>query len=274
MSITSGFAPVESGELYYEVAGEGQLLVLIHAGVADRRMWDPQFDAFARQFRVVRYDARGFGLSRTEATAFSNRQDLADLLNHLGVDRAYLIGVSRGGQIAVDFAVEHPARVAALIPVAAGLSGFDFEPIAADMAINHMFMEMEELWNARDFERLTELEVRMWADGPGQPAGRAPAHVRELVRQMCLENYRRQDGEATPIPLDPPAAGRLGEIAAFTLVIVGDLDTRGTLLMADALAAGIAGARKVVFPGVAHMVPMEASEVFNRVVTEFLRATF
>src|SRR5437763_1678419 len=101
--LSSGYAPVENGELFYEVAGRGHPLLLIHAGVADRRMWDDQFAAFAGRFRVIRYDTRGYGLSRTEPTAFSNRQDVADLLRHVGVERTHIIGVSRGGQIAVDF---------------------------------------------------------------------------------------------------------------------------------------------------------------------------
>src|SRR5690242_4972987 len=123
----AGYAPVENGQLYYEVAGEGYPLVLIHAGIANSRMWDAQVEAFAQRYRVIRYDTRGFGKTRTEETSYSNRQDLYDLLNHLGVEKAYVLGLSRGGQIAIDFTLEHPKMVAALIPVAAGFSGFDFD---------------------------------------------------------------------------------------------------------------------------------------------------
>ena len=268
--VSSGYAPVENGELYYEAAGDGHPLLLIHAGVADRRMWDDQFAAFAERFRVIRYDTRGYGMSRTEATAFSNRQDVADLLRHLGVERAHVIGVSRGGQIAVDFTLEYPEMVSALIPTAAGLSGYEHQPVEAEAALNRTFEEMEAASEAKDWERLVDLEVRVWADGPGQPEGRAPAAVREKVRAMCLDNYRSQIIEPTPRPLEPPAIRRLGEITAPTLVLIGDLDEPACLVIADLMAAGIAGARKIIFPGVAHMIPMEAPEAFNRAVLEFL----
>jgi 3-oxoadipate enol-lactonase len=264
----SGFLPVENGTLYYEVSGAGHPLVLIHAGVADLSMWDEQVAAFAPQYRVIRYDTRGYGKTRTEAGPYSNRQDLRDLLDHLGVDRAYVLGLSRGGQIAVDFTVEFPERVAALIPVAAGLSGFE-----GDVSDEEPFIAaMEAAWEARDFERLTDLDVRLWGDGPGQPEGRAPQPVREQLRRMILNNYRVQTVEGQPRPLDPPANGRLGDIHVPTLVMIGDLDTILCLAVADRLAEGIHGARKVVFPGVAHMVNLERPAEFNRLVLEFLGA--
>ena len=271
-NFSSGYAPVENGELYYEVAGEGHPLLLIHAGVADCRMWDEQFAAFAERYRVIRYDTRGFGLSRTEATSFSNRQDVADLFRHLGVERAHVIGVSRGGQIAVDFALEFPEMVSALIPAAAGLSGYDEPPVEAEAALGQIMEEMEAAWEAKEWERLVDMEVRYWADGPGQPEGRAPAAVREKVRAMCLNNYRTQTVEPTAWPLDPPAFPRLGEIAAPTLVLIGDLDEPVCVRMAEALARGIPGVRQIVFPGVAHMIPMEVPAAFNRAVLEFLDA--
>jgi 3-oxoadipate enol-lactonase len=273
--ISSGYAPVENGELYYEVAGDGHPLLLIHAGVADHRMWDDQFAIFAERYRVIRYDTRGFGLSRTETTSFSNRQDVADLFHHLGVERGHVIGVSRGGQIAVDFALEHPEMVSALIPAAAGLSGYEeqsSQATEAETALERVLGEMEAAWEAKDWERLVEMEVRYWADGPGQPEGRAPAAVREKVRTMCLNNYRTQTVEPTARPLDPPAFRRLGEIAAPTLVLIGDLDEPACVRIAEALTRGIPGARQVIFPGVAHMIPMEVPEAFNRTVLEFLDA--
>ena len=269
--ITSGFAPVEHGQLYYEVTGEGHPLVLIHAGVADCTMWDDQFVALSGRFRVIRYDCRGFGRTKTEAASFSNRQDLVDLLRYLGVERTHVIGISRAGQIAIDFTLEYPEMVSALIPVAGGISGY--EPTEADAALDAVFEQMEAAWKAKDWDHLVDLEVRLWADGPGQPEGHAPAAVREKVRAMCMSNYTGQNVEPTPRPLEPPAIGRLGEIKTPTLVIAGGLDTPDSLVMADRMVQGIADARKVVFPSAAHMIPMEEPEAFNRVVMEFLTAT-
>src|SRR4030042_911272 len=124
----SGFAPVYNGQLYYEVSGSGRPILFIHAGVADHTMWDGQIQQFSGYFKVIRYDSRSYGKSQTETTEFSNRQDILDLLDHLDVDRVAVIGISRGGQIAIDFTLEHPERVSALVTVAAGVSGFNFQP--------------------------------------------------------------------------------------------------------------------------------------------------
>jgi 3-oxoadipate enol-lactonase len=271
MQAEQGTLQTEGGPLYYEVAGSGPAVVLIHAGIADHTMWDAQWEEFAREFRVVRYDTRGFGDSpvAAEGHQFSNRQDLYELLRHLGIERAHVIGVSRGGQIATDFTLEHPEMVASLVTVCAGLGGMDdVTPTAEEIAL---FEEIEKAWEAKDWDRLADLDVRVWADGPGQPEGRADAQVREKMREMCLRNYHNHQVEGAPIVLDPPAAGRLGEIKVPALVIVGDLDGKPVLQTADRLAEGIAGARKVVFEGVAHVPPMEQPERFNRTVLEFLR---
>jgi len=273
--ITNGFAPVQQGQLYYETAGGGPAVLLIHAGVADHTMWDAQMPAFTPHYRVIRYDARGFGRSRTESTSFSNRQDILDLLDHLKAEHTALIGISRGGQIALDFTLEHPERVSALILVAAGVSGFEFQQVDSEKAHleNQMFEQMESMWDLKDFEPLSKLEVQMWGDGPGQPVGRLPAAIRGQLSRMILDNYDRQDGEATAQPLEPPAARRLGEVKVPTLVMVGDLDTTGTLAMADVLASSIRGAHKELFTGAAHMLPMEQPEKFNRLVLDFLSNT-
>jgi len=269
---TKGFAPVSRGQLYYEAAGSGKPVLLIHAGVADCSMWDEQFTLFSHAYRVIRYDTRGFGKTCTETTEFSNRQDILDLFDHLGVERACVIGISRGGQIAIDFTLEYPERVSALVAVAAGISGYDYHPDDSDKSRREfeLFTHADELWEHNAFDELADLEVHVWADGPTQPVGRASPSIRQYIHQIVLANYTRQDGQATPIPLNPLAAGRLGEIQVPTLVLVGEYDTGGTLAAADKLARDIPHARKVVFPTAAHLLPMEQPARFNDVVLAFL----
>ena len=263
----TGFVEVEGGRLYYEAAGSGQPLVLVHAGVADCRMWDEQISAFAQRYRVIRYDTRGFGKTTSEDVSFSNRQDIVDLLRHLGIERTAILGISRGGQIAIDFTLEHPEMVTALIPVAAGVGGYEAPATDAE---KQLFTEYERLETAKDYEALTEFEVRVWADGPGQPAGRAAAPVRERLREMIANNYRLHHEDAKPRVLEPPAVDRLGEIHVPTLVIWGDLDFTEVGATAKLLAERVSGAQEAFFPGVAHMVSMEQPERFNTVVLDFL----
>ena len=263
----TGFVEVEGGQLYYEAAGAGQPLVLVHAGVADCRMWDEQFSAFAQSYRVIRYDARGFGKTTSEDVSFSNRQDIVDLLRHLGIERTAILGLSRGGQIAIDFTLEHPEMVTALIAVAAGVSGFEGPATEAEKPL---FAEYERLEAAKDYDTLTKFEVRVWADGPNQPAGRADAPVRERLREMIANNYRLHHEQTQPRVLEPPAVNRLGEIKAPTLIIWGDIDFSDVGAAMTLLADSVSGAQRVVFPGVAHMVNMEQPERFNAVVLDFL----
>lgn len=273
-TLTTGFADIHRGKAYYKVMGQGHPLVLIHAGIADSRMWDDQFHTFAQHYRVIRYDLRSYGKTESEATAFSFRQDLYDLLQHLGVEKAHLLGISMGGQIAIGFTLEHPELVTALVAVAPGLSGFQYEPgsDAKSQFEAKRFAELDELWEKKDYARMQEIELEMWVDGPLQPRGRAPASVRARVQEMNAQSYTPDyvSLEFKPQRLDPPAAGRLNEIRVPTLVIVGDLDATSVMASCDLLAQGIAGAQKVVVPGVAHMVNMEKPAEFNRLVLDFL----
>jgi 3-oxoadipate enol-lactonase len=106
----SGFAEVNGASLYYESLGQGEPVVLLHAGIADGRMWDEQFGTFAEGYRVVRYDRRGFGRSAMVDGTYSHHDDLRGVLDHLGIEHASFVGCSMGGGAAIDFALGHPER--------------------------------------------------------------------------------------------------------------------------------------------------------------------
>lgn len=263
----TGFVPVHGARLYYEAVGAGQPLVFIHAGVADHRMWDEQAAAFAPRYRVIRYDTRCFGQSKTEDVEYANHEDLLAVLDYLHVAKAYLVGASRAGTIATNFTLAHPDRVAALVLVGSGVSGVEYEPPEEE---KQLFDEMEELWKTKDFARLADLEVRMWVDGPGQPETRVPSHIRERVRNMILNTYTTHVTEGKPVPLVPPAGMRLAEVNVPTLILTGDLDESGVQFAAGILARGIANARTGVMKGTAHLPNMERPAEFNRILSDFL----
>jgi pimeloyl-ACP methyl ester carboxylesterase len=271
----SGYSPALHGELYYEVAGSGKPVLLIHAGVADLTMWDGQFDLFSQIYRVIRYDTRGYGRSRTENTEFSNRQDILDLFAHLGIDQAAIIGISRGGQIAIDFTIEHPERVTSLVAVAPGISGFDYKPDDSQEARleNELFTQMDELWEKKAYDQLAELEAHVWADGPSQPKGRAPAKIYDYLYRNVRSSFNRQDGQATPITLQPSAYSRLSAIQKPTLILIGEYDSTGAKAAAAELECQIAQARMIGVPGTAHMIPLEQPEKFNELVLAFIKET-
>lgn len=271
MSTTSerGVAAINGARIAYEIAGEGHPLTLIHAGIADMRMWDDQFAHFAAHYRTLRYDIRGFGGSPMPPGPWTMREDLRALLDHLGVARTHLIGVSMGGGIALDFALDYPERVAALVLVAAGVGG-----TTSSEWLRARYAAIDERIEAGDLDGANELELRLWVDGEGRAPEETDAGVRERVREMnaavLTAEASGEQGESVN-RLDPPAVGRLGEVAAPTLIIVGTRDIPDMGERAELLATTIPDARLETLPGVAHLPPMEVPEAFNRLVLDFLR---
>jgi len=257
--------------LAHDVEGDGPVVLLIHEGIADRRMWDSQIGPFVEAvFRVVRCDLRGFGDTPLEPGAFSNVADVDELLEHLGVERAAVVGGSMGARVTVEYALTHPERVTALVLLAPGLR--DMQP---NEAVRRSWVEEEALAEAGDVDGAVEVNLRVWVDGPDRTPDQVDPDVRERLREMIRRSFDLQLAvpDAGPDePLDPPASSRLGEIGCPTLVIVGDLDQPAILEVADQLAEGIPGAREEVISGTAHAPSMERPDEFNRLVLEFLGA--
>jgi pimeloyl-ACP methyl ester carboxylesterase len=264
--IRTGIAKLNGAQLYYEVAGSGPALILVHSGIADGRMWDDQWDAFSRHFQVTRYDLRGFGRSAPVPGDFSHLADLLGLLNFLDLEKAFLIGSSRGGSIVLDFALEHPDRIAGLVIVASSPGGFVFEGEPPPQ-----WEEMAAAFKQGDYSRAAELEVQIWVDGPQRKPEQVDPVIRTRVHdmdQIALANEALALGNE--LPLDPPAYARLGEIACPVLIVYGDLDDPNIVRAADFMAAHISQARLELVPGTAHFPNMEQPERFNQIVIDFL----
>ena len=166
----------------------------------------------------------------------------------------------------LDFALRHPERVGTLVLVGSAVSGFE-----GDVEPPQQWDELVAADEAGDLGRVSELEVRIWVDGPGRRSEDVDASVRDLVREMnliALQNEASGLGEESPP--DPPAVGRLPEIGAPALILVGDSDQPRTLAAADLLASKLPSARKVVMTGTAHLPNMERPEEFNRLVLDYL----
>jgi len=263
---THGLAPVTGGTLYYESTGEGPSIVFTHAGVADHTMWDEQVAAFAGQFRVVTYDMRGFGRSPNSSELYARHTDLAQLMAHLGIERAHVVGLSYGARVSLEFALEHPGRVASLVLAAAHTAAATSTP-GDDL----LEKAIDDACDSGDLDRANELELRLWVDGPGQTTGRAPASVRQRVSAMNRAALEAPEGEHPAESLKPPPDERLGDVRAQTLVLAGEFDVSVCVASADILAAGIPNARKVVLP-TAHMINMELPARFNELLREFVGA--
>jgi len=265
MQTQSGFAEVNGTRLYYEAAGAGMALALVHGFSLDTRMWDDQFEAFAERYRVVRYDARGFGKSAQPGSEkYMHAADLMALLEHLEIDRAAILGLSMGGGIAIDFALTYPEATRALVPVDSALGGYRWSP-----AWEASYAPIPARGQAGDITGAKKL----WLAHPFfEPAMANPAVAARLT-QIVSDYSGWHWGNADPgRGARPPAVERLDQIRVPTLIVVGERDLPDLHMTAEALEEGMLNARKVILRGAGHMANMEAPQKFNEVVLSFLAA--
>jgi pimeloyl-ACP methyl ester carboxylesterase len=180
--IKSGFATIDNAKIYYEVAGKGLPLVMIHAGVADSRQWNNEFTNFAQSYQVIRYDMRGYGKSEPVDGEFSHMSDLVSLLDTLEIHEPIVImGCSMGGGLAMDFALTHPSRAKALIMVDSGPSG-----LKLDKPSSSKFADAEKAFEAGNLDLVAEIETQIWFDG----IDRTPEQVNPAMRKLLYEMNR------------------------------------------------------------------------------------
>jgi pimeloyl-ACP methyl ester carboxylesterase len=267
MSIRAEMIAVDEGQLYVERAGAGEALVFLHAGIADCRMWDEQFAFFAADYHVLRYDLRGFGRSSVPVSPFTHSADLLHLLDHLGIARVHVIACSNGGRVALEFALRYPDRLHSLILSAPAVRGYEFsEQVAQYAASNDAALE------AGDHELATELDMKMWVEGPKRRPERLDPQFRARAREMALAVYQLPLYDpALEQPLHPPMINRLWQITCPTLVLAGEYDAPDFLNIAGMVAFAVEKGEKALIPDAGHLLPMERPQVFNQHVQAFLQ---
>ena len=266
---TNSYFDLGDGQLYYETAGEGMPLVLSHAAFLDGRMFDAVWEPLAKHFRVIRYDMRGFGKSSPVTGALCRRNDLVQLLNHLDVTEAHLVGCSNGGQISLDLALEQPQRFKSLTLVDSTPSGFELQGEPP-----RYLMEMFDAMQHGDMDRSNELQIRIWLDGEQ----REPGQVDAALRKKALEMNRIPVAQSTFFiadtqpanPLAPPAITRLEAVNCPTWIVAGALDHSEVLRAADEMVKRIPNARKTMIESAGHVPSYEQPELFFKLLMDFL----
>ncbi len=268
--ITKDYMSLDGTKIYYETAGQGDALLLAHAGFVDSRMWDAQFEYFARCYQVIRFDMRGYGRSDPAQGPVVRRNEIYALMKHLGIPKAVLVGCSMGGAMVLDFALEHPDMAKALVLVSTAPGGFELqgEPPPG-------LFEMISALQQNDVQRASELQIQIWVDG----MYRKPEQVDPRVRQRAAEMNRIPVANQTYLkvdmqllqPLDPPAATRLHEVRTPALVIAGALDHPEILRAADVMVQEIPSSKKLILQSSAHLPNMEQPDAFNQAVFDFLQ---
>ncbi len=269
ITVQSGFASVNGAQIYYEKAGEGQPFVMIHAAIADSRQWDNEFEQFARDYTVIRYDMRGFGRSEPVEGAYSNMTDLEALLGHLGVDQpAVLMGCSMGGSLALDYALAHPEAVGAVITVGSGPSGMEID----DWTPTPLIEALEAAYKAGEWDMVLELETQLFVDGEGRTSEQVDPTVRRKAMEMnklAQTHAHKKLGGQQP-DTDLSAAPRLGDLTAPLLAIVGQYDESYSFTAANYMKDHAPVAEVVVLEDTAHLANMDHPDPFQAAVEDFL----
>lgn len=263
---STSFAETDGVRLAYDVAGSGPPLVLLHAGIVDRRMWDAVVPLMTDVATVIRYDARGFGeSSRPPDGEFARWHDLFAVMDAAGVEKADLVGVSQGAETALDATLSAPERVDRLVMCGAGMRGWPFRE-----ELNARWKLEVDAWERGDLDGCAEESMVTWFDGPQRLAIEVDPAVRRRAWEMQRLAIDLENDDAKAAAPEPLSSERLGEVQAPTLVAVGELDQPDMIAIAERLAEGIPGARHVVLAGVAHLPPMERPAEFAQLVRDFL----
>lgn len=264
-----GHLNLGDGQLYYEMAGSGMPLVLTHAAFLDSSMFDALWEPLANEFRVIRYDMRGFGQSSPVTGPLCRRDDLEQLLKHLDVTEAHLLGCSNGGQISLDLALEQPQRIQSLTLVGATPSGFALQGEPPRYLLD-MFAAMQQ----GELERANELQIRIWLDGETREAQQIDVALRKKALEMNRIPVSQGTffiADAQPLnPLDPPAVIRLESVSCPTWVVAGALDHPEVLRAADEMAMLIPHARKTILASSGHVPSYEQPDAFVKQLLDFL----
>jgi pimeloyl-ACP methyl ester carboxylesterase len=265
---SSGYINIEGGKIYFESAGAGENIVLIHDGMVHNSVWDGQFSVMAKNYHVFRYDRRGYGKSSAPESRFSNIEDLNQLFLQLKIDKAILFGMSAGGGLAIDFTLKYPEKVTSLVLVGAVVSGYGYS--------THMFNRGGHLTPsiAASFSDPKKYIQYFVNDDPYTiyPENKS---AKEKLNKLMEANLQNAKGARTNliIPYQRPAVRFLNEIKVPALVVVGEFDIPDVHAHAGVIEAGIPSAKREIIANAGHLVPWEKPNEFNQCVFNFLNKT-
>ncbi|MEO7224291.1 MAG: alpha/beta hydrolase [Devosia sp.] len=245
---------------------DGIPVVFLHAGVCDYRMWGEQVEAVADAgYRALAYTRRGFGDAVSLDEPFNHLADIEAVLARVGIHAAVFVGCSLGGGLAIDFALKHPGRMAGLVLVGTAITGGSYDLSDTDTQMEAVLEDAEE----RGPEFQNKADAHAWLDGPRSPNGRVGGAVRELFLDMNHKALTKQP-RLTQEVKRPSARDRIGEIAAPTLLVSGDLDFNYILTRHEGLSEDLPNCFATIIEGAAHLPNLERPDLFNPLLLGFL----
>lgn len=264
-----GFIEYNNTRIHYTRAGEGRALVFAHAGIADSRMWRPQVEHFSAHYQVITFDLRGYGQTVLAAGDYFLADDLQAVMDGLGIEKAVVIGCSMGGNTAINFTLQNPDRVLALVTVSSDVDGFEGQDTPES---ERQWQVAVEAQKRHDFDRYAEAVVHLWIDGPRRKPEEVNPRVRDFVKEMLRTSFDTPEGLGNRVRPAPPAVQRLGEIHTSTLVIGGEEDIPEMAPYTEKLSSSIPGARLAMIADAGHLPGLEHPAEFNRLLEDFLKS--
>ena len=245
----------------YDDEGAGDAVALLHSGVCDRRMWQPQAAALSASSRVLRPDLRGFGETPLPPGEFSYAEDVVEWLQRLSVERCVLVASSMGGQVSLEVAASRPDLVSGLVLLCSAYRGLPPGPDVLGFG-----EEEDRLLEAGDVEAAVELNVSTWL-GPEADAG-----TLDLVREMQRRAFDVQLAADGLDPVPEPVALDIdpGAISAPTLVVSGGRDLAHFRRVAEHLVGAIADAEHVELPWAGHLPSLERPGAVTELLAGFV----
>lgn len=257
------FVEIKGSRMYYEITGEGEAIVFIHADGLDCSMWDAQYEYFKNKYTIIRYDIRGFGKSDVPSEQpYSFAEDLNILLQHLSIEKAHLVGLSLGGAIAIDFALLCPDKTLSLIVADSGIAGSGFsekflrevDTIIA-LAKENKLAEAKAKWLNLDFFEYSRKLPKVWS---------------RIETMVADTSGYRWFGNNQPIDLQPLASERLQDVHVPTLIVIGEYDIADFQKKVPFMHEKIKNSRVIQIPNAGHLSNMDNPDRFNKELEVFL----
>jgi pimeloyl-ACP methyl ester carboxylesterase len=262
----SSTVEINGATLAYEIAGAGPPLVMLHGHLLDQHQWDDQFQSFAGDYQVLRYDARGFGRSTQPLADYNHAADLHGLMRFFDLDHAFLMGCSGGGATCIDFTLQYPAMVDGLILVGTGIAGF-----APSGPPPPALLALSEALKRGAIDEAVEYSLQFWTDGSRRTPEQVNPTARERTRAMTAQLFsRRPVEEAVQQTFAPDALARLGEIRAPTLAIIGSEDHQMLQDITELIVSQCSNAQRVVIADAGHHPNLEHPAAYEQIVRRFL----
>lgn len=252
-----------------EEAGHGPYLLMLHAGVADRHMWDRQWQWLQHGYRVVRWDWRGFGDAAHVVGSFSYADDVIRIMDALEIPSGTLMGCSFGGGVAIQVAIQHPTRVNRLVLVGSGIPGYE-APNPPE--VDAMFREVDEAMTRADSARVMDLMEKLWLVGPARKVTDLDPLYLSRAREL-LARADRPDNGAVSRDREWSALGDLPNVTIPTLIMVGDQDVPDIITAAQHLTGALPNARMETIENAAHLPNLERPRHFDALLSEWLAET-